>query len=167
MSKAKVYYQTTPLNDFELAEKIAAANAQTDKIMLYMQNKAPQEFSAWDLQKHFDKIPITSLRRSLNTLEAKSLVIHAGFKKGGEYGETIGYYRAAAPSEIKTEPDDDMLIPENLAAKRIGTQILKLWINQNKITHTGKRPRKFRQKDLNKVIMSEFMSDKSQKPSSE
>lgn len=156
---AKPFYQTTPLNDFELAEKIASANALGDKIMLYMQNKAPQEFNAWTLQEHFHKYPITSVRRALHYLEEKNHIIHVGWERAGEFNEKVGKYRASLPSEVKTDHDDDGLIPEGLGIKQIGKQVLKKWLAENKIPFTGKRPKKFRQKDLNKVIMSEIFNN--------
>jgi hypothetical protein len=152
----KVFFQTTPLSNFELAEAIANANRQDDKIMLLLQHRAPEALTAYQIKEHFDRWPITSIRRSLTTLEEKGLIIHDGYVKG-ELGTNVGKYRVPSLSEVKTDTDDDDLIPEALAARRIGAQILKKWIAEQKIPFTGKRPKKFRQKDLNKAIMLEFM----------
>lgn len=72
------FYQTTDLTDSQLITARIIARSQDDQILHYMTVRGG-DFTAWQLKEVFPNWEITSIRRSLNTLELKrGLIMKTG-----------------------------------------------------------------------------------------
>jgi predicted transcriptional regulator len=80
-----MYYNTTSQSGDELQEFIASAGAQDSKIMEAIIGM-DSVFSPRDLTTLFPEMPITSIRRSLNTLVKKEFITKTGKKVDSIYG---------------------------------------------------------------------------------
>lgn len=88
-----MYYNTTNEQNPELKEYRSKTKSQ-DKIVLSIANRF-NTFSASKILEWYPttKIPITSIRRSLNTLEKDNKIVKTGNKVIGIYGRNENEYK--------------------------------------------------------------------------
>jgi len=88
-----LYYQTTELTDQQIKDAKEMASSQDIKILQLITSGG--EWTAWKIKEVFPKFEITSIRRSLHTLEKKEgKIIQNGFVPGPK-GKPVGVYLAA------------------------------------------------------------------------
>jgi response regulator of citrate/malate metabolism len=92
----KHYHQTTGLTPSQLSDGIKKAIKQEDQIYSFMMTRGG-EFDAWQLADELQML-ITSVRRSLNTLEEMKKIIRTG-EIPGRQGKPVGKYSVIYLSE--------------------------------------------------------------------
>lgn len=78
-----MYYNTTNETGTQLDLYQQNAKSQDNRILLFMQGNKSKFYGASDLSKEFPNMLLTSIRRSLNTLERKGLINKTGLKQPG------------------------------------------------------------------------------------
>ncbi len=90
MSKKPIYYNSTGLTDAALFEAIEAAKIQDDRVKLIYQvkNRPMSASEVWQIYKTWFKgnPPITSIRRSINTLIGAGVLWPTTETRTGLYG---------------------------------------------------------------------------------
>jgi len=85
-----MYYNTTNTRGNLLKDYKQKAKSQDERILEYF--KPNRKLSA-SLINRLMKCPITSTRRSLNTLENKGIIVKTGFQIMGYYGRPENMYK--------------------------------------------------------------------------
>jgi Fe2+ or Zn2+ uptake regulation protein len=92
-----MYYNTTALRGNDLRRAIGSAKGQDERIYALMKalnsKLTPLEVHR-NYEKHFPLTPITSIRRSMNTLTKNGLLIKLETKKLEVYGAPNYQWRA-------------------------------------------------------------------------
>jgi len=85
------YYNTTNVKGADLKVYRKKAQTQDERINEYF--RPDRKLSASLVVRLFDKTPITSIRRSLNSLENKGIIEKTGLQINGCYGRKENLYR--------------------------------------------------------------------------
>jgi Fe2+ or Zn2+ uptake regulation protein len=80
------YFRTTAPTATQHAARSAKATGQNVLILSFFQERSSEDFTAWEVSRHFIQWPITSIRRSLHTLEKEGKVVRTGRQRDGGYG---------------------------------------------------------------------------------
>lgn len=86
------YFNTTSAPAETVAKRNKKASGQNDLIFAFMIERQAEDFTAWELSRHFLKMPITSIRRALNTLEREDIIFRTG-QRAGDYGVENNTYK--------------------------------------------------------------------------
>ena len=87
----RAYFNSTHAEASTVAKRNKKANGQNDVIFEFMLERKDQDFTAWELSQHFKNILITSIRRSLNTLEREGIIEKISQRSGGYGVENFTY----------------------------------------------------------------------------
>lgn len=88
-----MYYNTTNETGAQLKLYQQNAQNQDNRILVVMQQNPRMSYGASDFTKIFPNMLLTSIRRSLNTLERKGLIAKTGKKQEGLFGNPENTYR--------------------------------------------------------------------------
>ena len=85
------YFNTTHETGTELKTFNQKAKTQNERVLEYF--KPNRKLSASLIVNLFENVPITSIRRALNTLENKGLINKTGIQITGIYGRKENLYK--------------------------------------------------------------------------
>jgi len=88
----RAYFNTTGASGQTLVKRNAKATSQNALILSFFQERTGEGFTAWEVSWHFLTYPITSIRRSLNTLEREGKLYRDG-QRNGNYGRENFIYK--------------------------------------------------------------------------
>ncbi len=101
-----MFYNTNSLTGSQYIQAVRNAKNQDEKVMLYLtysENRV-KEFTAGHLWKYsnlFDNTPLTSVRRSVNTLLNEGFIEYTGKKQKGLFGSPERIYKLTLPINDK------------------------------------------------------------------
>jgi len=96
----RAYFNTTRANGDTLVKRNAKASSQNALILSFFQERTGEDFTAWEVSRHFLNYPITSIRRSLNTLERDGKLYRNGMRNG-DYGRENFIYKLKLNPQTK------------------------------------------------------------------
>lgn len=88
-----MYYNTTKQTGEKLDIYQQNAKNQDHRLFVVMQQNPNMAYGASDFTKIFKNMLLTSIRRSLNTLERKGLITKTGNKQDGLFGHPENTYK--------------------------------------------------------------------------
>jgi hypothetical protein len=97
MSEPDPYYNTTGLGDEALAERIAQAETQEERIRLYFEARPQLHLTPFEIQeKVLPQTPVTSVRRAITNLTEQGTLRKTDHMKDGRYGQPNHTWTLAA-----------------------------------------------------------------------
>lgn len=90
----ETYFNTTKESKNQTS-LFCAVNAKQNELVLEIATSLNREFGASIILNNFptNNVPITSIRRALNTLEHRGKICKTGFKQDGIYGRPENTYK--------------------------------------------------------------------------
>lgn len=97
MSEPHAYYDTTGLGDEALAERIAQAETQEERIRLYFEAHPQLRLTPFEIQERlFPETPVTSVRRAITNLTDECVLEKTDHMKEGRFGQPNHTWTLAA-----------------------------------------------------------------------
>lgn len=87
-----MYFNTTGLEGEDLEGKKKKVSGQNIFILDFFQDRPEQYFTPWDVLKYLQRecychgVPVTSVRRGINTLTRQGYLVKTDIMKEGAYG---------------------------------------------------------------------------------
>jgi hypothetical protein len=83
-----IFYNTNHLSGKELRARKQGVNYQNIHILKFFKDNPEGYFTPFEVQTYtgLERVPITSIRRALNTLTAAGLIIKTDHMRQGDYG---------------------------------------------------------------------------------
>jgi hypothetical protein len=83
-----IFYNTTHLSKEDLLKRKSAARGQCLEILKFFRENPAANFTPFEVQEYaaLNHLPITSIRRAINTLTTAGLIVKTNTMKPGEYG---------------------------------------------------------------------------------
>jgi hypothetical protein len=83
-----LFYNTTNLSQQELMERYKNTKKQDTKVLHFFRDNPKGMFTPFDVQylANLNHVPITSIRRAINSLTQEGLLIKTDHMKAGQYG---------------------------------------------------------------------------------
>jgi hypothetical protein len=96
------YYQTQPgLSPSERRQFVTMAGTQDDMVLKFFQDRPGLSYSPERVQEIvLPGAPITSVRRSLNTLTNAGLLVKTDQRAEGNWGRPVGMWQLAAQPKV-------------------------------------------------------------------
>jgi len=107
------YYNTTDLVGDDLAERIANAASQENKVRRFFEAHPEKRFTPFEVKDAvFEGVPITSVRRAITNLTDEGVLEKLDNKRDGEFGEPnhlwqLNLEQPKSDAESTTEPEGD------------------------------------------------------------
>ena len=92
-----LFYNTTHLTNEELKVRRRAISYQNGQILKFFKENPTANFTPFEVQLYtnLDRVPITSIRRAINTLTQAGLLIKTNHLRQGDYGAMNHTWRLA------------------------------------------------------------------------
>lgn len=99
------YFNTNRLTGTELADAIAAARSQQDKILVLFRAYPGKKFTPGQVKDFIfsDATPLTSIRRAMTNLTDSGDLVKTNLMKSGRYGARVHYWTLANGNEKQRE----------------------------------------------------------------
>lgn len=107
MSEPQAYYDTLGLDDEALADRIAQAETQEERVRTYFEARPQLRLTPFEVQDLlFPHTPVTSVRRAISTLTDAGVLEKTSHMKEGRYGEPNHTWTLATGEKQATIFDD-------------------------------------------------------------